>query len=268
VAPHVRPLGPDDGDEIVLLARRLIASWQDSGNRNITIKKGRSWTQPQFAIVHGLSAHAHRVAAPALDMLERGLVLESMPLVRTTFECALTAQWVAQIDDAAQAFINADIRKRRALVKDLEQAVSQAMRTGAPDIAARLVEELPSSSNAAANNFHDLCLDLQRAGYDAYATYRMMSHFSHASVIVADEYLREPDPGVAAFGLRMEPDQPPASTWSFMVAASLVWAGRAVDYFDSVNLRRSELREAAQLLNTTTDMKPSDRSWLRRNARG
>ncbi len=65
----------------------------------------------------------------------------------------------------------------------------------------------------------------------------MLSQYSHASVLVIDEYLQVTDTG-PGLALRIEPIEPNGATWTNMLAASLVWAGRAIDYLDKNRVRR------------------------------
>ena len=48
-----------------------------------------------------------------------------------------------------------------------------------------------------------------------------------------------------------------------MLAASLVWAGRAIDYLDKDHVRRSELRAAAASLGIASEFKLSEAAVLR-----
>ena len=247
---------------MVELAEELLSTWlSPEVDQSFTVRRGeREATAQQFAAVHGLAAHVHQLASVAIAPLREHHVLEALPLIRAAYECALTAQWVAQTDDGASAFVNKDLRQRRRHVHTLESAVSQVFREAAPNVAARIMDELPTT--ASARNFETICLELQPGGKDAYAIYRMMSHLSHASVLVADQYLSalDRDPWVA---LRMEADQPDPATWTFFVPVTLVWAGRAVDFFDGTRRRRSQLRAAARELKVESALQLSDAAVLR-----
>jgi hypothetical protein len=255
-----RPMDHDEQKRVSSVARGLLAGWDARADAPLIGTRKRRFHQQQLVVAHGLCAHVHYLAGPALGLLDKGKVLAALPLVRACFESAITAQWVTQTTDGAPAFVNEDVRQRHAHVKTLEKAVSQVFREAAPEIAANLIDRLETS--ATAKGFHNICNDLVPAGADAYSIYRMLSQYSHASVLVIDDYLQATDagPGVA---LRTEPVEPNGATWTNMLAASLVWAGRAIDYLDKDHVRRSELRAAAATLGITSELQLSETAVLR-----
>ena len=241
------------------VARSLLTSW-DERDPTTTIKLGNGRRVPRFVVTHGLAAHTHEVTAAALDLLDQDRDLAAMPLVRAAFESALTAHWVALTADGWAAFMNEEIRQRAAHVSTLAAAASQAFRDAASTLSYGDLARLDTT--ASARNFHSICWDLAPGGEDAYAVYRLLSHMSHASVMVVEQYVDEIDssPGVA---LRVEPKRSDPAIWIWFLATSLVWAGRAVDYFDTKHQRRSELRAAARALGTPSELKLSERAVVR-----
>lgn len=232
----------------------LLTGWSH-GDAFLTTRRQK---RTKVSIAYGLAAHAHRLARVARDLLEAGLTLEAIPLVRTAFECALTAHWVVQMKEGDAALANEEVRSRRAFVRTLERA-SASVAPFAGQVAD--YPEVAQQTNASARNFQQVCDDLEPGGADAYAHYRLLSQMSHASVFVVDFYL-QPHDGPAGLSLLVEPDQPAPVAYLGFLAASLVWAGRAVDYLDSSHTRRAALRQAARELNITPDLKPSDIAWL------
>jgi len=257
-----RPMDRDEQRRVSSVARGLLAGWEARADAPLvgTRKRKFQQQQQQLALAHGLCAHVHYLAGPALDLLDKGQVLASLPLVRACFESAVTAQWVTQTTDGAPAFVNEDVRQRRAQVQTLEKAISQVFREAAPEVAANLVDPLETS--ATAKGFHNLCNDLVPGGADAYSIYRMLSQYSHASVLVIDEYLQATDTG-PGLALRTAPVEPNGATWTNVLAAALVWAGRAIDYLDKDHVRRSELRAAAASLGITSELQLSEAAVLR-----
>ena len=75
-----------------------------------------------------------------------------------------------------------------------------------------------------------------------------MSMYVHPSVLLVDQYLVASEDGsaIASFLTNSKPEQ--SAPWRAMLANSLVWSGRAVDYFDQRHARRSQLRQAATRL--------------------
>ncbi len=256
--------GGNQQAESSAVARALIAAWHETSNTPLVGTRKRQINQQQLAVAHGLAAHVHYLAGPALDLLDQGLVLAALPLVRSCFESAITAQWVVQTEDGVQAFVNEDVRQRRSHVRTLEKAMSEVFRDAAPGIERQLID--PLETDATARGFQHLCDDLHPVGADGYATFRMLSQFSHASVVVVDCYLQL-HPGPTGLALRGEPDEPNAAAWTSILAATLVWAGRAIDFMDKNHSRRSELRRAASQLGIRSDLQLSA-SALERQAKG
>jgi hypothetical protein len=259
-AAPTRPMDHDEQKRASAVARGLLTGWYARADSPLVGTRKRKFHQQQLALAHGLCAHVHYLAGPALDLLDKGQVLAALPLVRSCFESAITAQWVTQTTDGAPAFVNEDVRQRRAHVQTLEKAVSRVFREAAPEVAANLID--PLETNATAKGFHNVCNDLVPGGADSYSIYRVLSQFSHASVVVIDSYLQATDTG-PGLALRTGPVEPNAATWTTMLAASLVWAGRAVDYLDRDRIRRSELRAAATCLGITSELKLSEAAVLR-----
>lgn len=273
--PDGKPGRPRADDEVVVtdadqqaessrIAITLLKGWNDFTDTPLVGTRRREISQQQLTVAHGLAAHVHYLAEPALNLLDKGLVLAALPLVRGCFEAAITAQWVVQTDDGVQAFINEDVRQRRNHVKVLERAVSQVFRDAAPAIKGQLINDLDTQATARA--FENLCNDLGLVGADGYATFRVLSQFSHASVVVVDCYL-EPNDSALGLALRVDPNEPNAACWTSILVASLVWAGRAVDYMDKEHVRRSELRDAARQLGIRSDLQLSA-SAVKRQAEG
>jgi hypothetical protein len=82
---------------------------------------------------------------------------------------------------------------------------------------------------------------------------------SHPTAFLVDLYLEERDTEIG-IALRHVGDQPKPGPYLAFVVASLIWAGRAVDFLDRTKSRRSELRSAARRLGITSELHPSPRA--------
>ena len=229
-------------------------------------RPGRTWTPSQLAVVHSLTAQVHRLYVPASRLLDEGSILESMPLVRSGYEAALTAQWVAQTDDGANAFVNEDVRRRKQLDRTARAGVPASIRAGA-SIPHTDLEPLETSAAGPARNFEQLCSDLTPGGASAYFAYRVLSMHSHPSLISVDDYLDTNDAGELT-GMRLDPNQPERLPWRGIVVSSMVWAGRAVDFFDEAHTRRSQLRSAAKSLGIESALQLTEVARRRQSGAG
>lgn len=182
---------PSTDDDYRRIGEELLASWNGGQGSDFTARRrgrGRTWTQPQLAVVHSLAAHVHRLYAPVARLLDDGWIVESMPLVRSAYEAALTAQWVAQTADGANAFVNEDVRKRNQLERTAQAGVPDSIR-GDTSIPHTDLEPLETSAAGSARNFEQLCKDLTPGGASAYFPYRVLSMHSHPSLASVDDYL-------------------------------------------------------------------------------
>jgi hypothetical protein len=243
-------------DELTKLAQSLMVSWRRS--TDLTLRR-RDHDIARAGTTHALAAHVHRVAEVALDLLNRGLVIEAMPLVRSCYESALTAHWLVQVPGAPVALANEYVRNRRNLIKTLAESSPFLQSLGERFQEDESLPEEGPVPTVSARRFDELCSDLTPGGADAYAHYRLMSSMVHPTVFLIDFYTREdPDPANnAGFKLSNEPEQPNPMPYLAFVLASLIWAGRAVDYLDQTKARRSELRAAARKMGITSELHPS-----------
>lgn len=242
----------------------ILEDWRTSQAQSSTFLMGRvnhQTHQAQFAIVYGYCAHVHETARAYLGAIDAASTVVATPLARMCYETALTAHWIAQSPDGYRAAGNENIRNRSSLVATLKKTATEVFQAGADDIKhADLSQRLDSDSDASARNFWQLCDDLTPGGPDAYAIYRAMSLESHPTLSVADLWTDPPTSEDGPERLRTTLREGPGSdTWTFLVAASLIWSGRALDYFDRDHRRRSFLRATAREMGIPDALQLSDR---------
>ena len=247
-----------DVEGLIDIAGDLIDSWERFVTASDEFTFGQREKRPdegRFISVYGLAAHVHSIAQPAFQLLTDGLVLEACPLVRLMYESALSSVWLAQNEDGARAFMNKEIRARKAIADTLAKASAPWLRERADQFPGISDPAFDSGSDAQAKNFEALCDDLTPGGADAYINYRLLSRLSHASPQVLDRYTYAGPDGDFA-GLRRDADRERESPGliTFLACASLVWAGAAVDYIDPSRTRRSDTRRAAQALGIPRDL--------------
>lgn len=255
---------PDDGDvgdtnitadEVADVIARLQALWEARANRSADFaKRGGVTSVPQMLGVHGLAAHTYRVGGHALVMLDDGLELEAMPMIRLAYECAVTTQWLANATDGANAWLNEAERVKRASGLTLQRAASDVMRAVGDHLLAHGAAPIDTSSDAQARSFEQMCNDLTPGGPELYAYHRLMSRYCHASVHVVDEYLDVTPDGDDVQALRLTAKPADTDTWRYFLALSMLWAARAVDFLDVSRQHRSELRSQSRRLGVTSEL--------------
>jgi hypothetical protein len=214
-------------EEVIALADQLTRSWDALIHSQDFVaalrKRGTSQTRPfvDVATTFGLCAHVHRLVRPALAMIGDGLVLESIPLVRTMFESALTAHWIIQVPGAGAAFYNEQSRQQKNVLTDIS---TLKMRSVDPAALAEQLAELEASNalpTDRSSKFQEICLDLTPGGNEAYAHYRIMCGFTHPSGLLVDQYFAAIDEA-PFLARRPEPTQPSAAGWAAFATGSLV----------------------------------------------
>lgn len=252
--------GPDASRAI---AEELLASWDAyHGTGNSFSMKHRDGQMPpaRFGLVYGLACQAHESARAYLSVIDTVPSMAASPLLRACYEQAITAHWIAQVKDGYRAVTQEYLTQRRKLAKGLWSTAISAFEPHAEAIEetsridADLLENLSQST---AGNFLDLCQDLTPAGKEAYTYYRLMSMESHTSTMVAEQYLMLVNRSEGPMLLNPRPEAQPEDGWLHLLAASMVWAGRALDFFDSTRTRRDYLRFKANELGVPQELKLS-----------
>ena len=224
----------------------LISGWAASAGTDAEFgQRDRIPDVPRFISVFGLAAHTHRLAEQAVPMLAKRLTLEAMPMIRLMYECALNAMWLAQNEDGSNAFMNKETKSRKAIVRTLAESSWRDRQF--PEFDAGLLE---SASDPQAGNFEALCKDLQPGGADAYAIYRLLCRYGHATGFIVDKYARF-DADLKLVGIAHFAEFDSDSLWTYFTALCLLWAGTAADLIDPSRTRRSELQAAERTLGTT-----------------
>ena len=249
------------------IVRRLVDDWyahRTAGGTFVMRRKNRKTHEAQFAMVYAFAAQAHATALAFLAAVDVAPPIVASPLARAIFEHALTAQWLAQVPDAYQAMGAEEARQRRNLATTLRRTAIDAYLEAADKVTPSRLDELESASLAGARNFEALCGDLVPGKDQAYSIYRILSMEAHPTLLVADQWFAPAREGSTARATLLVRPHELESPWTPVVASSLVWAGRAFDYFDGSHARRSLLRSTARALGIPEELKESPESQKRR----
>lgn len=230
---------------------RLLEHWQVRETAQEALRGRPGVTEAYALTIWGLAAHAHAQVRIVSELGVTGIVLA--PLVRTPFECALTAQWIIKRGPKAlPAFLNEGARQRLNLGKSMHDAGWAGM---TPEIIDDLAaERLPLEDlDAQARQFHAIVQDF-RIGQVLYVIYRVLSGFSHASTTLVDTYVREDVGAPAGISLRREAEPHGVGSWEYVLVWILVWSGRALDWVTHGSPSRHFYGEMAREAGMPGDM--------------
>ncbi len=127
------------------------------------------------------------MAATFLSLPDAGENMRVLPTARVSFKHALTAQWVAQYPPAVDGFYNEGVRQRKNLANTVAESGWEAAQAAEDLIRGTTV---PSPADVSARNFRVMCDDLDPAGAQAYAMYRLLCSYTHASSHTVDAYFQ------------------------------------------------------------------------------
>lgn len=235
----------------------LLESW-DRYRQGSGIRIRRGTNRAKFYVSYCLCAHSFRVGRAVRELLADDFAAECLPLVRSMYEFALTAQWVVQVDQAVESFVKRSLRDKRKTI-----AIVPALRIpghDADDVARALAEiDEETLTGHQRADFKNICLDLaEPAGEAAYAHWRVLTGYCHPTEFLIGRYLdfgSDPDDVF----MRMPPDLPPLAGWASTALASLMWAAAAVDFVDPEHELRPGLQRVETLLGLKRVLRPSER---------
>ncbi|GAA1928146.1 hypothetical protein GCM10009737_32500 [Nocardioides lentus] len=240
--------------QLIEMGRELLvrtADWKPAGV--LEIKSSRMSSLAHGPIVHGLARHGLRAGSAALDLHERGLHIEAMPLSRTAWEFGVTAMWVANSREGAAAIHEESRRLHTYLLQGMQDLPGIDPFDVAQRVGAIYGDEQATSAKSQARRFHDRCLALGRIGEQGYTVYRAMSAYCHPSIFLVDKYL-EPSDSEAGVKLRHTPVDTEARAWVYLTVMAMMWAARSFDVMTFDHPHREYLRQFAHRLETPVDI--------------
>jgi hypothetical protein len=215
---------------------RLLAHWDSLDLSQPSLRGRHDVTADRALTVWGLTAHAHAQARLVRKLGAAGV--EVAPMVRTAYECALSAQWIiTRGPNALPAFLNEGARQRLNLGKSMKEAQWAGMDQELVD--QLQAERLPKGNlDDQAKNLHKIIDDFELAP-TLYAVYRFLCGFSHAGITLIDAYQRDDPHSPIGVALLRHGAPPGVGSWEWVLVWTLVWAGRGLDWIVSGSPSRS-----------------------------
>lgn len=205
--------------------------------------------------IFAMGRHSVETAHAAVELIAAGRDLVAMPLVRSAYESALTAQWLFHSDLAIGAFLREDVRHRRLLSERMARSAFESVRNSARRFAhteSSYIDELLAAPEG--GNIEQRCQAFE-GGLDLYNYYRLMCSLVHPGATLADFYCEISDESPLGLALKTEPSSLDTDGWIYFCIVSGVWALRALDHLDQNRRDRGQLRRIARELGFSQTLK-------------
>lgn len=193
-------------------------------------------------VLGALELEAVETSRAAITLMDAGLHHASAPLVRKVFEFAVVAQWVhLNGQSSLEAFFDVVDGQRR-LIADEIRKTNLKLPEELEDDLARSPQPLRSEA-AVLRRFERVCQSFGRES-GLYLLYRFLSSQCHATGDVTARWWRQDD-NPSGLGFTRPADGPDRAL-AYILAAGLIWAGRAVDLNTKHRPRQGALRAVAK----------------------
>ena len=220
-------------DLSVDVLRRLVSIWDEVVETEIPVLEDGDWERGVSVRVQ--IEHAVGLTRAVLLLADSGLRIESVPLVRLTMECAVTAVWLTIVPGSGKASYHratVDFRNLNlALLKIENRPVDEEadIKMIEADI-----EQLETFRKKEAKYFFDRCASVD-SGVWLYAYYRLFSKTSHGGANLNDEYLQTVEHSrEAPLGLAFK-DQEAFALWPIVLGFQVTMLFNALQAWDRVS---------------------------------
>ncbi|WP_295125941.1 DUF5677 domain-containing protein [uncultured Leifsonia sp.] len=171
--------------ESVEVASQLVELWRANPPEALTVLD-RSASRALSTLAH--VDHAANLADAISTLVTRNMLVQAVPLLRLTMECAVTAAWFAVTPNSGRAAGLEGAKERLKLARGLARLSGADASDVIEDLEQNVRDESEAYS-AEAHKFEQRALSL--AGMDwLYVGYRELSGYSHAGTPLMDHYLR------------------------------------------------------------------------------
>jgi len=178
----------------------------------------------------------------------------AVPLVRKAFEFAITAQWMHHVPNAVDAFLAKSAGSAKKLFEETKTA-----QIILPD---DLITEYEKPAETAPDEvkvlraFERVCNGFAPGkGNGLYLMYRSLSGICHPSVSAVSRHYELESKADAGVVLTLNGGEEETHILNTL-AASLVWAGRAIDQNVKDRPRQAALKQAAREMGVPSILKP------------
>ena len=182
--PELRERVPTIAESIEGL-RELLTIWQTGATSvDVPLIEGSALTG---VAIHMLAQHTVALTESIILLTESQMHLQSVPLIRLSIECGITAAWLSIAPNAGNASHHESERNRHEIIKALFEDPSMRDEELLSEVK-EIVHGLAGHRSAAAQYFKKRCSQIV-GGEKMYVAYRILSGYSHAGIPLIDSYL-------------------------------------------------------------------------------
>jgi hypothetical protein len=239
--------------ELRAFASRLIALWDKDREKTWEIKNEYRESGP---LILSYTQHVVELLRTTLQLSTEDRMVIALPLIRLTVENTMTAVWAYLAPStAARAIIREGFRLRRAAIDDILKVGSAGFdETDLQKVEAEL-NEFDADKATEAQKFRDLC-DRIEGGLGIYATWRILSSYSHAGMQLADHYLAEvPRSHEVPDGVVFNPDAKldAHEAWLGTAICMLIASMKLCNEIEAKGRTRTQIEKAARRMGISLD---------------
>jgi hypothetical protein len=167
-------------------ASELVALWLKNQPTHLPVLDRKDIGRSIAVLAH--VEHAVKCNQAIKALCSQGLLVQAVPLIRLTMECAVSAAWFAVTPDSGRSAGYEGARQRLNLAQSLSKLSGSNIESVVNDLRENQ-RELEEFISAEARKFEARAQAL--AGIDwVYAGYRQLSELAHAGTPLMDHYLR------------------------------------------------------------------------------
>lgn len=233
---------------IELWDKRAGEGWQVSSERH----------GANVAMISAYTSHAVNLARGVLALHSAGLTFESVGLVRSTMECAVTAAWLAVYPEKTPDLVKYSAIERRKLLTEIIKHGGGDSTDALAQVAE--IEAMEGHTDPEGkwlkNRFEAL-----RGGDSLYVTYRALCAWDHAGTGLADMYTFEvPRSEANPWGvvLRDRPNDDLALTWLGLETSLILRAQIAADMVLVKPRHKTQLTKWAKKIGASRTINRAD----------
>lgn len=242
-----------DVADLRTFAARLITLWDKDRTKPWELK---GQYRESGILILSYTQHVVELMRTILELSKQDRMVIAVPLIRLTVENTMTGVWAyLSPSSAARAIIHEGLRLRRAAILDILEVGTEGFDEADLEKIEAEQREFSADAAEAAAKFRALCAQIDD-GLGIYASWRIMSSYSHAGMQLADHYLEEvPVSEGAPDGVVFNPDAKLEhhEAWLGTAVCMLIGSMKLCNQVEVKGRSRTQIENAAKRMGISLD---------------